>query len=56
MQQQLAQRLAEEADKKVAALGDDMLAKIRAAGSPFSLARADHRKEHLDDIERALSA
>jgi hypothetical protein len=45
---QLALRLAEEAD--------GMLAKIRAAGSPFNLSRADHRKEHLDDIERALGA
>ncbi len=53
---QLALRLAEEADGKVEALSDEMLAKIRAAGSPFNLSRADHRREHLDDIERALSA
>ncbi len=53
---QLALRLAEEADEKVAALSDEMLATIRAAGSPFNLSRATHRKEHLDDIERALSA
>lgn len=33
-----------------------MLAKIRAKGNPpFNLSRASHRKEHLDDIERALS-
>jgi hypothetical protein len=65
---QLALRLAVESDGKVEALSDDMLAKIRAAGrsapsdlhdangSPFNLARATHRKEHLDDIERALGA
>ena len=54
---QLALRLAEEADGKVEALSDQMLAKIRAAGSPpFNLSRAIHRKEHLDDIERALRA
>ncbi len=52
----LALRLANEADAKVAALSDSMLAKIRAAGSPFNLSRASHRAEHLDDIERALSA
>lgn len=52
----LALRLAEEADRKVEALSDEMLAKIRAAGSPFNLSRADHRKEHLDDLERVLSA
>ena len=53
---QLALRLAEEADGKVKALSDEMLAKVLAAGSPFNLSRADHRQEHLDDIERALSA
>ena len=52
---QLALRLAEEADRKVAALSDDLLAKIQATGCPFNLSRADHRKEHLDDVERALS-
>jgi DinB family protein len=51
---QLALRLAEEADGKVAALSDEMLATIRAAGSPINLSRAEHRREHLDDIERAL--
>jgi hypothetical protein len=62
---QLAVRLAEEADSKVKALTDELLAKIRAAGmaappdlhdengSPFNLARAIHRREHLDEIERA---
>ncbi len=49
---QLALRLAEETDGKVEALSDEMLAKIRAVGSPFNLSRANHRKEHLDDIER----
>lgn len=52
---QLALRLAEEADGKVKALSDAMLAKIRAKGNPpFNLSRAIHRKEHLDDIERLL--
>ena len=51
----LALRLAEEADAKVKALSDAMLAKIKAKGNPpFNLSRAIHRKEHLDDIERAL--
>jgi uncharacterized damage-inducible protein DinB len=54
---QLALRLAEEADGKVAALDDATLAQVRAlAVPPFHLARAIHRKEHLDDIERALTA
>jgi len=51
----LALRLAEESDAKVKALSDAMLAKIAAKGGPpFNLARAIHRKEHLDDIERVL--
>ena len=54
---QLSLRLAEEADGKVKALSDAMLAKIRATGGPpFNLSRAIHRKEHLDEIERELSA
>ena len=45
-----------EADGKVKALSDAMLAKIRATGGPpFNLSRAIHRKEHLDEIESALA-
>ena len=52
---QLSIRLAEEADGKVKALSDAMLAKIRATGGPpFNLSRAIHRKEHLDEIEQEL--
>jgi hypothetical protein len=63
----LVLRLAEEADGKVARLSDDLLMKVAAAGrasppylqdrngSPFNLARATHRREHLDDIERVLA-
>ena len=49
----LALRLAEEADGKIAALSDELVAKISEMG-PFNISRAEHRKEHLDDIERAL--
>ncbi len=52
---QLSLRLAEEADGKVKALSDAMLARIRATGGPpFNLSRAIHRKEHLDEIESVL--
>jgi hypothetical protein len=52
---QLALRLADEADGKVKALSDAMLAKIRATGGPpFNLSRAIHRREHLDEIEQEL--
>jgi hypothetical protein len=53
---QLSLQLAAEADGKVAALSDAMLATIRRAGNPLNVLRAEHRQEHLDDIERALSA
>ena len=51
----LSLRLAEEADGKVKALSEAMLAKIQATGGPpFNLSRAIHRKEHLDEIESVL--
>ncbi|HEV8655839.1 MAG TPA: DinB family protein [Candidatus Limnocylindria bacterium] len=52
---QLSLRLAEEADRGIAALNDEMVEKIRVVG-PFNISRAEHRREHLDDIERALGA
>jgi hypothetical protein len=52
----LALRLAEEADRRVEALSDEMLGKIEAGGTPINLSRSDHRKEHLDEIERVLAA
>jgi hypothetical protein len=51
---QLALQLAEETDRRVEALSDEILAQIVAVGQPFALSRAGHRKEHLDDIERYL--
>jgi hypothetical protein len=52
----LALQLAEEADGKVKALSDAMLAKIRATGGPpFNLSRAIHRKEHLDEIDNVVA-
>jgi len=50
---QLALRLAEKADEGVKALDDAMVEKVRTVG-PFNVSRAEHRREHLDDIERAL--
>lgn len=52
---QLSLRLAEEADSGIAALSDELVEKIRVVG-PFNISRAEHRGEHLDDIERALGA
>ena len=50
----LARQLAEETDRRVKALSDDLLAQLIAIGPPFNLSRANHRKEHLDEIEAYL--
>jgi DinB family protein len=52
----LAVAIAEAVDGKVAALGEDFVARSTAAGTPVSLLRAEHRREHLDEIEAALQA
>lgn len=50
----LALEMAEEADRAVAALSVEQLADVLAQGQPFTPWRANHRREHLDDIERYL--
>jgi len=47
----LALRLAEQADVRIKALSDELVEKISVVG-PFNISRAEHRREHLDDIER----
>lgn len=51
----LAVETARAADQAVAALSEDLLARNTAAGSPVYLLRARHRREHLDEIEKALA-
>ena len=51
---QLSLRLAEEADRRVAALDPTRLWPTDAH-SPLNPLRASHRGEHLDDIEAALA-
>jgi hypothetical protein len=51
----LAVEAAAAADARVAALSDHALAANAAAGGPISVRRAEHRREHLDEIERALA-
>jgi hypothetical protein len=46
--------IAEAVDRKVGGLSDDLVARNAAAGSPVNLLRAEHRREHLDQIEAAL--
>jgi Mycothiol maleylpyruvate isomerase N-terminal domain len=51
----LAVETARAIDQAVATLSDELLAKNAAAGSPIMLLRAQHRREHLDEIEQALA-
>jgi hypothetical protein len=51
----LAVDTARAADQAVATLSDDLIAKNAAAGSPIKLLRAEHRREHLDEIEQVLA-
>lgn len=52
---QLALRIAEETDRKVASLPPDRVFPNDPA-SPLNALRATHRAEHLDQIESALEA
>ncbi len=51
----LAVETARAADHAVATLSDELLEKNAAAGTPINLLRAEHRREHLDEIERELA-
>lgn len=46
---------AEEGDAFVAALTPESTSRWLAEGRPRSLYRSEHRREHLDDIDRALA-
>ena len=47
----LAVAIADIVDGKVAALPDDLVARNAAAGSPLNLLRAEHRAQHLREID-----
>jgi hypothetical protein len=51
---ELALSTATAVDRKLEALSDDRLAANTAAGTPINVLRAEHRREHLDQIERAV--
>ena len=50
----VALTIAEAVDRKIETLTDDVLTRIATAGNPINLHRAEHRREHLDEIEAAL--
>jgi uncharacterized damage-inducible protein DinB len=51
---ELTVSIAESTDRMLAELPEDFLAANGRAGSPVNVHRAPHRREHLDEIERAL--
>lgn len=51
---QVTLAIAEAVDRKVARLSDALVEANRAAGHPVNLLRAEHRREHLEEIEHAL--
>ena len=50
-----ALRTAEEVDRQVERVAPELVAAIRTAGEPITLARFHHRGEHLDEIEQLLN-
>ena len=52
---ELAVSIAEQTDELVASLPDDLLAGLDET-SPLNPVRANHRSEHLDEIEASLTA
>ncbi|MEX0816858.1 MAG: DinB family protein [Gaiellales bacterium] len=51
----VALEAAEAADRAVAGMSDELLAKNEKTGLIINPVRAEHRAEHLDDLERAFS-
>jgi uncharacterized protein (TIGR03083 family) len=51
---EVALAAARDADRAVETLSDDLAAQCAIAGSPINLLRAEHRKEHLDEIEHVV--
>ena len=50
----IALSVAEAVDRRVAAVSDAIIEANARAGTPLNWRRAEHRREHLDEIERAL--
>ena len=50
----LAVTVADAVDRRVEALSAELVAANAAAGTPLNLFRAEHRRDHLDEIEHAF--
>ena len=53
---ELTLSIAETTDRMLAELPEDFLAANGKAGSPVNVHRAEHRREHIDEIETALKS
>jgi hypothetical protein len=53
---ELTVAIARAADRAAETVSDDILSRNVAAGNLLTFARAEHRKEHLDEIEKHLTA
>ena len=51
---ELALSIAETVDQRVAAVSEAIIEANARAGAPLNWLRAEHRREHLDEIDRAL--
>ena len=51
----IALSIAETVDRQVAAVSDAIIEANARGGRPLSWKRAEHRRAHLDDIERTLA-
>jgi len=51
---ELAVAIADAVDARIDALPEAFVSANVAAGNPVNLLRAEHRREHLDEIESAL--
>ncbi len=52
---ELAEAAAEAVDRKLEGISAELEAAVEAAGRPRVLRRSEHRREHLDQIEKALA-
>jgi hypothetical protein len=46
--------IAEAVDRRIETLSDDFVTRNTDAGRPLNLLRAEHRRQHLDEIEAAF--
>ena len=52
---ELAVSIADTCDRRVAAVSDAIIDANTRGGTPLNWSRAEHRREHLDEIERMLA-